>query len=709
MSNPVYELKVYSPFLLIGAFIVCIMGAWVTMRLVTRISETRGGQRIGWYLMAAVAGSTFVWCTHFASMLAYHSGAGGHLAPIRTALSLLVIFVAIPCAVGAAIRLRGWGGCLTGGTILGLGIAGMHYTGMAAYRLDAPVVWNGPLMALSIGIGIGLSTVALRLALQPAGLRREIEMTLAMAGAVAGLHFTGMAAMHVVMPAHMGAMHDNQQFQMIGFAVLGGSLLTIITGIASYVIDGSLRRESYGELHRMAMSDALTGLPNRISFNERLAEEVARADQRDRPFAMIGIDLNKFKEINDTRGHAAGDTVLVTLAKRFCALLGEGEFVARLGGDEFVALHRMVDDRELHGFVKRIQQALNQPIQIDDYMVTSGGSIGVAVYPIDASDGETLISRADMAMYRAKSDLHQNVWFYESSLDQNVRERRALCEDLKQAMAKQQLSLHYQVQTVVATGEVSGYEALLRWNHPTRGSVPPLEILELADESGLIIQLGEWVLEHACQAAAGWEGNICVAVNMSASQFLEPRFVETVRGVLERTGLPASRLVIEITEGTVQRDRTRALLMAQKLHALGVRFALDQFGGENSVLAALCDFPFDKIKLDRLVMQQVTTDPRVAELVRAVTIAGHALHISVLVQGIETGDQLALVYSEGCDEGQGYLLGAPGQTITGAAVRHVGGGQTPRLQQAGQKSRRFHSSPYFVPRFESSGIRYETV
>nr|WP_233057974.1 MHYT domain-containing protein [Komagataeibacter sp. FNDCR2] len=332
MSNPVYELKVYSPFLLIGAFIVCITGAWVTMRLVARISETHGGQRVGWYLMAAVAGSTFVWCTHFASMLAYHSSAAGHLAPIRTALSLLVIFVAIPCAVAAAIRLCGRGGCLIGGAILGLGIAGMHYTGMEAYRLDAPVAWNMPLVALSILIGVGLSAVALKLALQPGTLRREIEMTLAMSGAVAGLHFTGMAAMHVVMRPSMAMMHDNQQFQMIGFAVLGGSLLTIITGIASYIIDGSLRRESYGELHRMAMSDALTGLPNRISFNERLAEEVSRTDQNDRPFAIIGIDLNKFKEINDTRGHAAGDTVLVTLAERFRALLGEGEFVARLGG-----------------------------------------------------------------------------------------------------------------------------------------------------------------------------------------------------------------------------------------------------------------------------------------------------------------------------------------------------------------------------------------
>nr|WP_233057973.1 GGDEF domain-containing phosphodiesterase [Komagataeibacter sp. FNDCR2] len=363
----------------------------------------------------------------------------------------------------------------------------------------------------------------------------------------------------------------------------------------------------------------------------------------------------------------------------------------------------MVDDSELHGFVARIQQALNQPIPIADYMVTSGGSIGVAVYPIDATDSETLISRADMAMYRAKNDLHQTVWFYESSLDQNIRERRALGDDLKQAMATRQLSLHYQVQTVVATGEVSGYEALLRWDHPTRGHVPPLEILDLADENGLIIQLGEWVLEQACRTAAGWEGNICVAVNMSASQFLEPGFAGTVKAVLARTGLPASRLVIEITEETVQRDRVRALGMAQKVHALGVRFALDQFGGKGSVLSALCDFPFDKIKLDRLVMQQVATDPKVAELVRAVTIAGHVLHMSVLVQGIETGDQLALAYSEGCDEGQGYLIGPPGNGIVALAARPVGAADSPR-GLAGQKSRRFYSSAYFVPRFESSGI-----
>jgi len=699
MSNPIYELKIYSPVLLAGAFIVCITGAWITMRLVSRISETHGMQRAGWYLMAAVAGSSFVWCTHFAAMLAYHSGVMGHLAPGRTALSLLVIFAAIPCAVAAAVRLKGRRGSLVGGGILGLGIASMHYVGMEAYRLDVPVNWNMPLVALSILIGMALSAVALELARRPVNLRREIEMTVTMAGAVAGLHFTGMAAMHLVMQQHMRSMPDNDQFQMIGFAVIGGSLLTIITGIASFVIDGSLREESYGELHRMAMSDALTGLPNRISFRERLTEEVSMADALGRSFAVIGIDLNKFKEINDTRGHAAGDIVLTTLAERFCALLGEGEFVARLGGDEFVAIHRMVDDGELHGFVDRIQLALNEPIPIENYTVASGGSIGVAVYPTDGTDCETLISRADLAMYRAKIDLHQTVWFYESSLDQNVRERRALGEDLKRAMAEGQLSLFYQVQTVVATGKVAGYEALLRWDHPTRGSVPPLEILDLADENGLVIQLGEWVLEQACRTALGWDSDICVAVNMSAAQFLEPRFAETVQAVLERTGLPAGRLMIELTEETVQCDHPRALTMARRVHDLGVRLALDQFGGKHSVLSALSDFPFDKIKLDRLVMQRAETDPSIAELVRAVTIAGHALHMSVLVQGIETGAHLALVSSGGCDEGQGFLFGTPMRTIMS------------EMAPAGNKEdlRGVQSAPHFIPRFESSGIRYETI
>ncbi|WP_256138097.1 putative bifunctional diguanylate cyclase/phosphodiesterase [Komagataeibacter swingsii] len=668
MSNHIYELRGYNPFLLSGALIVCVLGAWITMRLVARVSETRGRQRIGWYFLTAMAGASFVWCTHFAAMLAYHASGDVQLDPLYTVLSLVAMFVAMPIAVLAAVRLRGRGGCLLGGAILGLGIASMHYIGMAAYHIDAPVAWNMKLAIVSVLIGIGLSAVALLLALRPLNLRREIEMTLAMVGAVAGLHFTGMAAMHVTMHQHMQALHDNGQFEAIGFAVIAGSMLTIIAGIACFVIDGSVRQESYDELHRMAMSDALTGLPNRISFNERLNQEVATADQKGEQFAVIGIDLNKFKEINDTRGHTAGDVVLTTLAGRFSALLGEGEFVARLGGDEFIAIHRTSDQAELHDFVNRIQQALNQPIPIDDYVVTSGGSIGVALYPVDATDSETLISRADLAMYRAKTDLHHTIWYYESSLDQNVRERRAMGEDLRNAMTNGQLSLFYQVQTVVATGAVSGYEALLRWEHPVRGSVPPAEIRDLAYENGLIIELGEWVLDQACRAATGWDGDVRVAVGMSASQFLLPRFADTVQATLARTGLPAGRLVIEVTEATIQRDRPRALAMARKVHALGVRLALDEFGGPQSVLSMLREFPFDKIKIDRALMQQVGTDPAMAELVRSVMMAGHALQVSVLAQGVETPGQLVLLSPEWCDEGAGHLPGRPAHAATAAGV-----------------------------------------
>ncbi|MBV1831393.1 EAL domain-containing protein [Komagataeibacter sp. AV436] len=689
MSNHIYELKVYDPFLLAGALLVCVMGAWITMRLVSRVAQTHGRQRLGWYCLASMAGASFVWCTHFAAMLAYHCSAGVHLDPLRTGLSLLVMLVAVPLAVMLAVRLYGRGGCMLGGAVFGLGIACMHYIGMAAYRLDAPVAWNGPLVVASVLIGVGFSALALLLALRPVNPRREIETTLALVGAVAGLHFTGMEAMHVVaMPQHMLAAHDNGQFLALGFSVIGGTMLMLIAGIASFVIDGSVRQESYEELHRMAMSDGLTGLPNRISFNERLQNEVSRANRDGEQFAVIGIDLNKFKEINDTRGHAAGDIVLTTLAERFSALLADGEFVARLGGDEFIAIHRTSDSAELHGFVERIQQALNQPIPIEDYVVTSGGSIGVAVYPVDATDSETLISRADMAMYRAKTDPHHTIWYYETALDQTMRERRALGEDLKTAMANGQLSLHYQVQTVVATGEISGYEALLRWEHPERGAIAPPEILQLADESGQIIKLGEWVLQTACAAAAGWDEAVRVAVNMSAAQFLQPRFVVAVQENLARSGLAPDRLVIEITEETVQRNPARALAMADSLQALGVRLALDEFGGTRSVLHMLRAFPFSKLKIDRSLMQQVDTDPVAAQLVRSILLMGRALRISVLAQGIETKGQFSVASAEGCDEGQGYLIGHPAQLAQAAVTT---GGGTPG------SAMRAVSSPVFGP------------
>ena len=374
---------------------------------------------------------------------------------------------------------------------------------------------------------------------------------------------------------------------------------------------------------------------------------------------MIGIDLDRFKEINDLRGHNAGDQALQIVARHLTQALKEGEFVARIGGDEFGAVRPFAEQNELLDFVARLEAALFQPIQVEDFRTTGGASIGIAAFPHDGTTRETLVSNADLAMYRAKADLTKAVCFYENRLDEVARERRSLALDLHRAIELNQLALHYQVQTSVATGDICGYEVLLRWNHPERGMVPPLQFIPIAEENGTILAIGEWVLREACKQAAAWTTPYKVAVNLSPVQFAHAELPQLVHQTLIETGLAPHRLEIEITESTIIADKSRALHILRQIRALGVTVALDDFGTGYSSLDTLRSFPFDKIKLDRLFMTEVEHSPQSKAIIRAVLALGKSLDIPVLAEGVETKDQLEILRSEGCDEAQGYLLGRP--------------------------------------------------
>ena len=398
----------------------------------------------------------------------------------------------------------------------------------------------------------------------------------------------------------------------------------------SYVIDSNVRAESLEHLRRLALSDMLTGLPNRASFNERLDLEIALAQEQRTKLALIGIDLNRFKEINDLRGHHAGDEVLRILARRMANLLREGEFVARIGGDEFAALCRMDDDTRLMDLLERLEPALYKPVRLDDYEVVPGASFGVAIYPDDAATKAVLINNADLAMYRAKGSIAQSICFYEPAMDLIVRARRSLAADLRRAVADNQLSIHYQVQTSLATGEIRGYEALLRWQHATLGTIPPAEFIPLAEENGVILDIGAWVLREACARAATWEPPYAVAVNVSAVQFMHADLTALVADVLEATRLPASRLQLELTESTIFASRERALDTLRQIKALGVSIALDDFGTGYSSLDTLRSFPFDRIKLDQSFVADAEAKPQDRAIIRAVLALGKSLGIPIL-------------------------------------------------------------------------------
>jgi diguanylate cyclase (GGDEF)-like protein/PAS domain S-box-containing protein len=424
------------------------------------------------------------------------------------------------------------------------------------------------------------------------------------------------------------------------------------------VRDLRARRKSEQHIRYLAHHDALTSLPNRNRFNSAIAREI-EALAGNSKLAVLCLDLDRFKEINDLFGHAAGDKVLQTVATRISALLDEGQIMARLGGDEFAILLPGVPDvNAARRFADRVLGALR--VQGDTPETDSiSCSVGIAMYPDDADDRETLLTHADTALYRAKTDGRNTYRVFEAKMGAAVRERRLIEHDLRHAIARGEMRLVYQPQKDLKTGDVSGFEALLRWKHATRGDISPTIFIPIAEEAGAILNIGEWVLRTACQEAATWPQPLTIAVNVSTLQIYDASFAHTVHGILLETGLPPSRLELEITETALVRDLNRALATLRQIKALGVRIAMDDFGTGYSSLSNLRAFPFDKIKIDGSFIKSVDSNEQAAAIVRTVLGLGRGLGLPVLAEGVETPGEMQFLREQDCDEIQGYLIGRP--------------------------------------------------
>jgi diguanylate cyclase (GGDEF)-like protein len=466
-----------------------------------------------------------------------------------------------------------------------------------------------------------------------------------------------MAAVTVV-PLASNVTNDLVMHSM-AVAVAGVSLFVVGTGVASHMTDARFRNETTQRLEHMALTDPLTGLANRKSFAGHLESELVRAQKSSGRLAVVVIDLNRFKEINDLGGNQAGDQALRIVAGRLEQCLGSDGFAARVGGDEFAAFKQVRAQGELLTLLQRLEATLFQPLQIGELTVESGASIGVAVFPDDATTAETLVGNANLAMQRAKSDPSKAVCFYESKLDDAVRQRQILARELDRAIELNQLELYFQVQVSIPQSSICGYEVLLRWHHPQLGLVPPLEFITIAEETGSIIQIGEWVLREASRRAAAWTTPHRISVNLSPVQLGQSDLPRRIHQILFETGLPASRLELEITESAIINDKTSALHMLRQIKALGVTISLDDFGTGYSSFETLRAYPFDKIKLDRLFMTEVESNPQSLAVMRAVLALGKSLGVPILAEGVENKSQLDILQSEGCDEAQGYLLGRP--------------------------------------------------
>jgi diguanylate cyclase (GGDEF)-like protein/PAS domain S-box-containing protein len=760
---------------------ICALSALTTVCLVRHARRARGWAQTGWLAVAATAGGSGIWATHFIAMLAFTPGVPGGYDVLLTALSLVIALLFVGSGLSLAVLVGGALAAWSGGAILGLGIAAMHYTGMAAYDVAGHKAWDPATVALSLALGAVLGGAALAVRFGGRGLRRQLPGALLLLLAICSHHFTAMAAVTItpdptlavseaavpnswlavavalasfailllagaalaldVRDRRHAKLEDdrlrslanaaveglvvctrdtivsaNQAFaRLVGqapAALTGSPLSAFLHGDAARLAmagqterpveaelrqaDGGLvpveiimqpvehagqphyavavrdlraRRQAESQIQFLAHHDPLTGLANRTSFGKRLEHEMRAADSAQRKLAVLCLDLDRFKEVNDLFGHAAGDAMLESVARIVTVELSGNQMMARLGGDEFAVLMPCEGPSEAGRLAERILEALRSG-NPEDSGPQIASSIGIALYPDDAEERASLLNYADTALYRAKSEGRGTYRFFEARMGVEVRDRRLLEHDLRHAVARGEMHLVYQPQTDVGSGEVTGFEVLLRWKHPERGYVSPAVFIPIAEESDAILQIGEWVLREACREAASWPKPLSLAVNVSAVQIHSPHFVGLLHEVLLQTGLAPNRLEVEVTETALIRDPNRALLTLRQLKGLGLRIAMDDFGTGYSSLSNLRSFPFDKIKIDGSFVRSVDSNEQTAAIVRSVLGLGRGLGLPVLAEGVETEAELNFLAAEHCHAAQGYLIGRPSPIQTFSQHTH---------------------------------------
>ncbi|UJW74290.1 putative bifunctional diguanylate cyclase/phosphodiesterase [Rhizobium sp. SL42] len=650
----------HDPVSLAAAVGICICGAFLTMRLFGRIRGTRGMARASWISLTSVIGGCSIWTTHFVAMMGYEAGVVTGYEPQRTLMSLIlaVSITGIGFAI-AGIAQRSLA-IEAGGGLVGLGIAAMHYVGMSGYQVQGHLEWDRSYVVMSLICGALFGAIATNRASRPLTRFCRLGGGAALLLAIASTHFLGMTAVTVVPNMQAQLPYDVLPESILTVVVVVVTLMIMTIGATSYAIDRQSSKSAVERYRQLSLHDALTGLPNRAAFIERLTHMIDMPSAHSERIYVFSFDLDRFKEINDVHGHAAGDQVLRAVGERLSARLREGEFVARIGGDEFVAVSsRLYTKADAQQFAEKVIQDLGAPVEWVGETLSIGTSIGVTMYPESAESIDDLMAQSDIAMYRAKAIGSNNVCFYDRSMDLAARERNALAMDMRSGFLRGEFELYYQRQNDTATGDVIGLEVLLRWNHPVRGLVSPNEFIPIAERSGFILELGDWVLRQSCLAAVKWSNPLRIAVNVAPKQLADIRLPERVREILEESGLPAERLELEITESGIIADQQHALQIIRQLKAIGVKIAMDDYGTGYSSLSTLQLFPFDKIKIDRGFIDGVASSRQSAAIVRSTLILAASLDIPVLAEGVESEAHVRFLQAEGCEQVQGYFYGRP--------------------------------------------------
>ena len=650
---------VYHQMLVAIAGAVCLSGTWVGMRHFARARATSGSTRYGWLFMASVGTGAALWASTFISILALDPSLRSGFEPLQTGLVLIIAVVS--CLIGFEIGSRHFTlAPELGGLVMGAGILAMHFIGLKAWHIAGATQWNAYGVVMTFVLGLGLSALAVNRANRPVTRWCRHGAAIALAFMICAMHYALTASTTTISDPSIALPSYLIPSDMLGYAVVVAVLLVIGSGFSTYVIDLHSRTESADRIHQLSFNDTMTGLPNRIAFNERLAFDAAEAHEKAHKLAVFAIDVDGFKDVNDGLGHSVGDLMLIEMADRMRRLLAPGEFMARQSGDEFLALQTSGNHPlDAQAFAARIMKAFAEPFVVQGVEINLTASIGFSVFPTDTPHRDQLLSNAKLAMQRGKSRQRGSICMYNREMDDAARARRALVRDLQTAADRNELELHYQLQISLNNGNVCGAEALMRWRHPKRGMISPAEFIPLAEETDAIVGMGEWALRTACRDAAAGKIPGTVAVNLSPVQFCREDLAETIHAILLDTGLPPRRLEVEVTESTIMSDQNHGLHILRKLKAMGISVAMDDFGTGYSSLATLHAFPFDKIKLDQSFVRRLPHDAAAAAIVRTVLALGESLGMPVLAEGIETEAQWQFLAREGCARGQGYLFARP--------------------------------------------------
>lgn len=674
--NPLMQ-GTYDLALVALSYFVAVMASFTALDLAGRVRATKTAlARRLWLWGGGFAMGTGIWAMHFIGMLAL-------TLPMQMGYDLPITLASMLAAVGAsvlALKIVNVGKLTharlgLGGLAMGIGICIMHYVGMAAMEMEPPIRYQMGLFLASVLVAISASVAALWLAfnLNPNRDRspwwQRLLAALVMGVAICGMHYTGMAA--AIMPEHGMTMEASALSPVqlsVTIALVAGCIM--FTSLILSVYDAHLAsrnarladslQKANAELQAMVLHDPLTRLPNRLLFEDRLDKILAWARRQQQPFGVFFVDLDRFKNVNDSLGHHVGDALIKAAAQRIQQSLGENYLVARVGGDEFMVLTPTGTDKdECVVMASRVVEAMAGAFDLDGHEVRISSSVGVSLYPANGIDKHELMIHADAAMYHAKAAGRNNLQFFEQGMLSAAEQLNNLEKRLRQALEQGELSLAYQPKIATDDNSLKGLEALLRWHDAELGTVPPDRIIPVAEDTGLILPLGEWVLRTACAQTAAWhrEGRLAVpvAVNLSAIQLNQHDLVRMVQKILNETGLAPQFLELELTESAVMQNPERARAILQELRDLGVAISIDDFGTGYSNLAQLKRFPIDRLKIDRSFTAGVLTDSQDAAIVQAVVALAHSLKLDVVAEGVETQEQLDFIRALNGQQYQGYL------------------------------------------------------